>query len=315
MKVIDRFIQYITAELNLSPNTVAAYGRDLRAWHEFSTVRDEDFHPESMTASDLRTWLAHERSKGCSAVTLRRKLQSLRAFYTYMMRHEGLQSNPAAELTAASIPHPLPVNVRQAETCAMLDSLADTGNTFEAQRDTLILELLYATGMRCQELIDLYDSAADTSSLTLKVLGKRRKERIIPITPSLAVKIDRYRDARRDATGLSATDTLFVRSDGQPLYRKMVYTIVHNAMTNAGIHAPRLSPHVLRHSCATDMLNGGADLNSVRELLGHASLSTTQIYTHLTYRDLQQNYQHAHPRAKSSRKETNHGSQNSSNTF
>ena len=190
----------------------------------------------------------------------------------------------------------------------MLDNIVSaTDNdpdSFTTVRDSLILEMLYATGMRCSELTDLRDDAVDTASATMRVVGKRRKERVIPFGRPLAGAIDNYRQLRSQIAD-SETPTLFVSLRGRPMNRRSVYTIVHNAMTEAGIHASRLSPHVMRHSCATDMLNNGADLNTVSRLLGHASLATTQIYTHLTYRDLQTNYEHAHPRAK--KKGNNYG--------
>lgn len=302
MDAIDRFLRYISAELNFSPNTVAAYRRDLESWRDHATAGGRrPLDAASMTPSDLRTWLAAKRRRECSAMTLKRRLSSLRSFYRYMMRHEGLGANPAAELVAARLPKPLPVSVRPAETASMLDSAdedaAADDATFVQIRDALILEMFYATGMRCSELIDLRDADVSTTRMTLTVMGKRRKERQIPMTPRVAAMTRRYRQSREETVGTSTAEAFFVRPDGQPLYRKLVYNIVHDAMTAAGVHASRLSPHVMRHSCATDLLNGGADLESVRSLLGHASLATTQIYTHLSYRDLQHNYQLAHPRA------------------
>jgi len=310
MDILQRFIHYIGAEQNLSPNTVAAYRRDLEAWRDYATSGGRrEFVPDDMSPTDLRVWLADCRRQGCSTLTLRRKLQSLRAFYRYMMRYEGLPSSPAAELQAARVAHPLPVQVKEAETHAMLDAMeADTAVCdagFEAVRNALIVEMLYDTGLRCQELIDLKDAGVDTVNGIMRVMGKRAKERLVPIAPHLAQAIVKYRSVRAEETGITVTGPFFVRSNGMALYRRLVYSIVHNAMAGAGVHASRLSPHVLRHSCATDMLNHGADLNTVRELLGHASLATTQIYTHLTYRDLQQNYQQAHPRAQ---KNKDHGS-------
>lgn len=297
MELISKFLNYLSVELNLSPNTVAAYGRDLNAWRNHATGgTDRPFSPMDMTVNDLRRWLAYERKQGCQTSTLRRKTQSLRSFYRYLMSYHGLQSNPAAEIINARLPKRLPTIARQGETEMMLDTEIDMTD-FTAVRDALILDVFYSCGLRSQELIDVADEAVDTASMTMRVMGKRRKERIIPFGPLLAKKIDEYRSLRASTTGLSATDALFVRPDGQPLYRKLVYNIVHRAMADAGVHASKLSPHVLRHSCATDMLNAGADLDAVRRMLGHASLATTQIYTHLTYRDLQHNYQTAHPRA------------------
>ena len=166
---------------------------------------------------------------------------------------------------------------------------------FRAARDHLLLLMLYSTGMRCSEAQGLLDRDVDTKKRQLRVVGKRDKERVIPFGDELADAVDAYR-ALRDATGASGDPHLFVRADGSPLYRKLIYNVVRRAM-DGEVHAARHSPHVLRHSFATDMLNNGADLNAVKSLLGHASLSSTQIYTHVTFSDLQHNYQQAHPRA------------------
>lgn len=296
--LIDDYLTYIRAERALSANTVEAYGRDLRQWAEFATGgRPNELKPDDVTVSDLRTWIASLGRDGCSSLTIRRKLQSLRSFYNYMMRRHGLKSSPAARLTPAKKPRPLPVHVKQAETNRMLDSMATDrdDDDFTATRDRLIMEMLYATGMRCSELVGLRDSAVDNLRCELKVLGKRNKERVVPYGRALAGLIDRYRALRDDLCG--PCDDFFVRPTGEPLYRMAVYRIVNRTMSEADVHARRLSPHVMRHSFATDMLNDGADINAVSHLLGHASLATTQIYTHVTFSDLKNNYQHAHPRA------------------
>jgi integrase/recombinase XerC len=177
----------------------------------------------------------------------------------------------------------------------------DTDET--AARNTLIINMFYSTGIRCSELLTLRDADVDTSRRELKVLGKRNKERIVPFGDELARMITAYRSLRKNGPG--PNNEFFVRPDGKALYRKAIYNVVHNAMTEAGIHAARRSPHVLRHSFATDMLNNGAELNAVQQLLGHSSLGTTQIYTHVTLRELKHNYQLAHPRAQ--RKGGNYG--------
>lgn len=299
--MIDGFLTYIECELRLSTNTVAAYRRDLLQWREYVTRQGRlTFDPAALTVNHLRQWIAVRSSMGDTPRTVRRKAQSLRAFYTFLMRRHGLDNNPAAELTLAKLPKQLPVYARPEETAMMLDRAIDeqaVGDaTYEEVRDNLIVNMLYATGMRCSELVELRDSAVDTRAGEIRVRGKRNKERIIPFGKELATIIDSYR-TMRDAQAVPLEDRLFTRPDGRPLYRKLVYNVVHRAMEANGIHAQRLSPHVLRHSFATDMLNSGADLNSVQQLLGHSSLSTTQIYTHISYRDLQHNYQLAHPRA------------------
>lgn len=295
--MIDDFIRYIRTEQGLAPLTVDAYRRDLKQWVDYATSNGRyELRPESTTISDLRLWIARRAAQGDSPRTLRRKIQTLRAFFHFLMRFRGLRTNPAAEITAPKLPQRLPVYIRQEETNAMIDSEeASCGDDFEATRNALILDMLYSTGLRCSELIGLKDSDVDTVKGELKVLGKRNKERIVPFGADLSDMITRYRALRADGISGSATE-FFVRSNGEPLYRKMVYNIVHAAMEGR-VHASRMSPHVLRHSFATDMLNSGAGITAVQQLLGHASLSTTQVYTHISFSELKQNYQLAHPRA------------------
>ncbi len=295
--MITKFLKYLLSEQGLSPLTVEAYGRDLRQWADYATGGGRyELRPETASLNDLRLWLADVSLKGTSPRTIRRKIQSLRGFYSYLMRFHGLSDNPAAELTAPRAPRNLPVYVRTEETMAMLDAEESGGDgSFDSVRNLLIIDLLYSTGLRCSELIGLRDCHVDTVKRELKVVGKRNKERIVPFGYELSEMIDRYRSLRDEAVGFT-TEFLFVRQDGRPLYRKMVYNVVHGAMEGR-VHASRLSPHVLRHSFATDMLNSGAELTSVQQLLGHSSLSTTQVYTHISFRELKQNYQLAHPRA------------------
>ncbi len=216
------------------------------------------------------------------------------------MRTGELSVNPVAGLNPGRLPRRLPVNVRPEETERMLTAMADDVDSFDAARDRLLMEMFYQTGMRCSELIGLRDDRVDTLRGELRVTGKRNKERVIPFGASLGRMIDDFRALRSDSDGPGAAapgDPLFTRRDGRPLYRKLVYNVVHEAMQANGVHAARLSPHVMRHSFATDMLAGGADLTSVQQLLGHASLATTQIYTHISIQELKKNYAAAHPRA------------------
>ncbi len=294
--MIDSFITYIRCELNYSVHTVSAYKRDLEQWADFATgSRPETLHPADVTTADLRVWVASLARGGESPRTIRRKIQSLRAFFRYMMRHHGLKVNPAAQLELSRTDHPLPVYVRPEETAAILDSDEPAGDDFTATRDRLVIMTIYTTGLRASEVMGLLDRNVDTAKGELKVLGKRNKERIIPFGDEMIRMITDYRSLR-DKTAGGPTEHFFVRPDGEPLYRRLVYSIVHNALEGNTV-ASRRSPHVLRHSFATDMLNNGADLFAVQQLLGHQSLATTQVYTHITYRELQHNYQQAHPRA------------------
>lgn len=297
---IARFLTYLRDELRYSPNTVEAYRRDLSFWLDhYGPSRKV----EEATQVDIRRFIADEARKGLSTATLRRRSVAVRALFRFMMRRGDVGANPARGLNPGRLPKRLPVNLRSDDTAAMLDALdAAAPDSFDDIRDCLISEILYATGLRCSELISLRDDRVDTARCELRVVGKRNKERLIPFSPRLAALIDRYRDARKSDDGPGAAlpgEPLLVRADGRPLYRKMVYNKVHGAMAEAGVKASRMSPHVLRHSFATDMLEGGATLNSVQQLLGHASLATTQIYTHISLAELQKNYAAAHPRSHS----------------
>lgn len=290
---IQSFLEYIRCELNLSACTVLAYSRDLGDWADFATGGNPDsLRPDDVAVADLRTWVASLSARGLSRRTIRRKVSALRSYFRWRCARCGATSNPAAELRPARPPKELPVYVRADELNAIITDGLDASD-FEAARNELILTMFYSTGMRCSELLGLRDRDIDLNRGELKVVGKRNKERIIPFGPELSKMIANYTELR--PCGAGPDGELFTRTDGRPMYRKAVYNIVHSALE--GVHASRRSPHVLRHSFATDMLNGGADLNAVSSLLGHASLSTTQIYTHVTLRDLQHNYQLAHPRA------------------
>lgn len=293
---IQEFLTYIRCELNLSVHTVSSYRIDLEQWRDWATDNgSRSFEPNDVTTSDLRAWLSHIAGENLSPRSIRRKVQSLRAFFKFMMLRHGLTSNPAAELSLARTPKPLPVYIPEAETNSMLDSDYNSDD-FTETRNRLIMTMLYSTGMRQDELLTLTDCNVDTRKGELKVLGKRNKERVIPFGPELADMIERYRKLRkRDVDFLS--DRFFVKENGEPVYAKLIYNVVHRTLAEAGVHASRLSPHVMRHSFATDMLNSGAELSAVQQLLGHQSLATTQVYTHITYRELKQNYELAHPRA------------------
>lgn len=294
--MIQEFLRYMSHELNLSANTVSAYRVDLLQWSDFATSQGKyELAPLTTSASDLRLWIADVARRGATPRTIRRKVQSLRAFFKFLMKRHGLAVNPAEDIVVPKVGQDLPVYVRASETAELLSGdIPD--DDFEQVRNRLILDMFYTTGIRCSELVDLRDCNVDAVKGELKVHGKRNKDRIVPFGAELADMITLYRQLRDDLIQPPAPDAFFVRPTGMPMYRKLVYNIVHDAMDGT-VHAARKSPHVLRHSFATDMLNNGADLTSVQQLLGHQSLATTQVYTHISYRDLKQNYQLAHPRA------------------
>ncbi len=293
--LIEAFMTYIRCELNYSAHTVLSYRTDLKQWRDWATGgKPELFDPTDMTTADLRQWILHLGQEGDTPRTLRRKATTLRSFYRYLMKNGKTDHNPAADIILAKPDKPLPVFIRPMETKELFDGQFDRGNFIDT-RDRLIALMLYTTGMRRAELIGLKDINVDCRRGELKVLGKRSKERIIPFGTELNEMITLYRNLRDQET-IGEPEYFFVRPGGLPLYPMLVERVVQNVLTGH-TYVARRSPHVLRHSCATDLLNNGADITAVQQLLGHASLTTTQIYTHLTYRELKQNYQLAHPRA------------------
>ena len=294
--LIDNYLTYLRCELNYSAHTVSSYGCDLRQFAGYCCgAGPGSFDAATVGNSDVRAWIASLSKSGDTRRTLRRKLQSLRSFYKYLMITGVVSDNPAVDVSIARPTETLPVFLRTDEINSLLDSDYDR-NDIIACRNRLMLTMLYSTGMRRAELAGLLDRNVDLDRGELKVLGKRNKERLIPFGDELRAMIAHYRSLRlRD--GIAASPRFFTRKRGEPMYDKLIYNIVRKTLADAGVHAAKFSPHVLRHTFATDMLNNGADLNAVQQILGHTSLATTQIYTHISYRELKQNYQLAHPRA------------------
>ncbi len=290
---VERFLQYLRLERNLSWRTVDLYRRDLEQWDAFVTGGNGNLDLATVTASDIRAWLMQRSAQGDCAGTLRHKVQAIRALYRYLLRRGDVASNPAAQVDLAKLAKPLPKFVRQPAVDAVLDADIDEDD-FTQVRDRLIVMLFYETGIRLSELIGLQGTAVDTASRELKVRGKRDKDRIVPFGDELVKWIEHYRTLR--ATLQPECSNLLVTVKGKPLYPSLVYHVVHDSLAAAGATG-KLSPHVLRHTFASVMLNDGAQLNSVKELLGHESLAATQVYTHVTLSELQYNYELAHPRA------------------
>ncbi len=290
---VERFLQYLLLERNLSRRTVELYRRDLEQWSAFATVGGGELDLPSVTANDVRAWLMDRASRGEKPATLRLHLQALRALYRYLLRQGVVDVNPAAIVELAKLPKPLPTFVRAGTVDTVLDADIDEQD-FTQVRDRLIVMLLYETGIRLSELIGLQDAAVDAAKGELKVHGKRDKDRIVPFGSELAAAVEHYRTLR--ASVVPECGNLLVTARGKALYPSLVYHVVHNALAAAG-GTGKLSPHVLRHTFASVMLNNGAELNNVKDLLGHESLAATQVYTHVTLRELQHNYELAHPRA------------------
>lgn len=292
MDSIGEFLEYIIVELNRSRLTADAYGRDIRdfaAWTGAAVPAEWDY--ASVTASDIRAWLGEQARHGAKPVTIRRKTQSLRAFYHWARRRNLVTKNPAAEIVLAKLPKPLPQFARENE---VEEILSRPCLTFAERRARFAVLMLYSLGLRQAELLTITDADISRTALEIKITGKRSKQRVVPVPPALMEEIEAWQRLRDEKyPGLPHPAPLLAGPHGA-LSKESLYRMVHEAL--APVHATKKSPHLLRHSFATAMLADGGDLNSVKEMLGHASLQTTQVYTHLSFRQLRENY-NAHPRA------------------
>ena len=277
----------------MAAGTVRNYIDDLEDFDAW--LRSQDIEVlDDVTAREVRGWQMEHMERGEKAGTVKRRLSSLSSFFRYLRRHGLFEADIMAKVSAPKQPKRLPVFFKEKET----EHLYDEGlfpDTFMGQRDKLMLRMLYETGMRRSELAGLTVSAVDFSSLTIKVLGKRNKERIIPIENELAHNIKEYLALKEQEKGPS--EWLFVGARGRQITPQDVYLTVKKYMT-ALSDADRISPHVFRHSFATHILNEGGNIEAIKELLGHADLATTEVYTHVTREHLKEVYKHAHPRGK-----------------
>lgn len=286
------FLKYLELELNRSPLTVKAYGKDLREFAEFLGM-DEDM-PEAaqITTTEVRAWLADMSRRGLSARSLRRKTQAARAFFRWIQKRQEIDRNPAQGIQLAKIGKKLPEYVREDEMERLLAGPIP-GDPILSKRNHLILNILYSCGIRREELVKITDADINVFSKELRVHGKRDKTRIIPLADALIEEIKEWQGVRDSNYNLSKPAPLICSKRGR-LTSGMVYEIVHNLLSATG--ATHKSPHTLRHTFATSLLNDGAEINSVKELLGHASLQSTQIYTHLSFNEIKKAYSTAHPR-------------------
>ncbi|MDE6715124.1 MAG: tyrosine-type recombinase/integrase [Muribaculaceae bacterium] len=300
-EVIEEYITYMRYELNRSAHTVSAYRADVESFVGWLCEERQSTEVElgQITQRDIRRWMVELQERKVSPRSVRRKLQALRSLFLWGIKRGMIATDPSRKLALPKFESRLPEWVRP----EVLDAIIDDDSVEDASdlrhtRDKLIIQLFYETGIRSEELITLRDADVSLSRAEIKVLGKRNKERVIPIGGLLLKAMQEYR-AMRDATTGTA-ERFFVLDSGEPLYPMYVYRIVRQALADAG--QPGKSPHKLRHSFASAMLNGGAEINSVKDLLGHASLAATQIYTHISVSELKNNYQQAHPRADKKRR-------------
>jgi len=293
--LIDSFLDYLRYERNYSNYTIEAYSKDLRQFEEYVKLNKESvFVPGDVDADLVRSWIVSLMDEKISPVSVNRKLSSLKSFFKFLMKQGSISVNPLRLITGPKTKKPLPYFVRDKEMELLLDG-DGFDEDFEGVRDRLILEMLYDTGIRRSELIGIQDSDVDFGAMQIRVTGKRNKQRLIPFAEGLKNLIQAYTEVRNREVG-SESGWFFVRKNGEQLSAGIVYNIVKKKLSEIPTLAKR-SPHVLRHSFATSMLNNGAELNAVKELLGHSSLASTSVYTHTTFEELKKVY-HAHPRAK-----------------
>ncbi len=290
------FFDYLSLERNYSPHTVEAYRNDLESFANFMKSELDQDDVVNTNYAQIRSWIVHLVDREVSNRSINRKVSALNSFYKFLLKTEQISSNPLAKHKALKTEKKIQIPFSEKEISIVLDEL-NFDDTFEGVRDRLIIEMFYGTGMRRAELVELKIDDVDLAAQTIKVLGKRNKERLIPIIPSLEVTISNYLSRRAELEIINESSTFFLTGKGNKIYETLVYRVINDYFSIAS-HKVKKSPHILRHSFATHLLNQGADLNAVKELLGHSSLAATQVYTHSSIAELKAAHKKAHPRSK-----------------
>ena len=290
---IKSFLEYLSFEKKYSEHTTTAYQNDLNSFQKFCSLEYGDSNLLTIHYPQIRSWIVSLVDSGVTNRTVNRKVSSLKIFYKYLQKTKQIQENPLSKHRALKVSKRVQVPFSEKEIVAVIDQL-NSKTDFKSKRDKLIVELLYSTGMRRNELIHIALKDIDFSNKTIKVLGKRNKERIIPLLNSVNESLRQYLILRANEN--SNTEYLFFTEKKNILYPTLVYRIINEYFSTVSTKVKK-SPHVLRHSFATHLLNEGADLSSVKELLGHSSLASTQVYTHSSLGKLKEVYNHAHPRS------------------
>ncbi len=292
---VDQFLTYLQHEKRYSPHTVQSYRADLLQFKDFMSVTYELPLTEvkSVHVRDFMVWLMEHAS---SENSVSRKLSALSSFYKHQMKAGIVAANPISVIKAPKIPKKLPVFVDDDKLDQLLDSEEFFDDSFPSVRDKLVIEALFGTGMRLAELLSLRETDVDAYASSIRVMGKRSKERIIPVGRQLLDQFEKYIELKSLQNFNNKSGVLFVTDKGADAYPKLIYLIVQKYLSYISTQNKK-SPHVLRHTFATSLLNRGADLNAIKELLGHASLSATQVYTHNSVERLKSIYKQAHPKA------------------
>ena len=293
--MIAGFLDYLSLEKAYSPHTVTSYENDLKAFEVYLAKTEGGLGLKDADADLVRGWAMELMDAGMKATSVNRKLSSLRTFYKYLLRKGVISVSPVQNVHGPKKSKPLPQFVREGDMECLLCATAQ-GGAYDEIREHVILQLFYETGVRLSELVGLNEGDVDFFRKTIKVTGKRNKQRLIPIGEGLAESLKRYMEAKDECSCSSTLNPLFVTNKGERVYPGWVYRLVRKNLTQV-VALKKRSPHVLRHTFATAMLNNDAELGAVKELMGHESVSTTQIYTHTTFEELKKAYKQAHPRA------------------
>jgi len=293
-RMIDSFVKYLQFEKRVSANTVTAYQTDLEQFRTFLADFSPGVQPEHAEHGSIRSWIITMVESDLDSASVNRKIACLRTYFKFLLRHEAISRDPMAKIKVLKSKKKLPCFVKENDMVSLLDHTS-FDDSLEGCRNKLILELFYATGIRLSELININESQLDLRSRTIKVLGKRKKERIVPFPASIVPVIEAYQNIRNQKVGIKDHGLLFVTDSGKRCYPMMVYRIVKKHLEATA--ADKRSPHVLRHTYATHLLNKGAEINAVKDLLGHSSLAATQVYTHNSMEKIKKAFDQAHPKA------------------
>ena len=290
------FLDYLQLEKKYSQKTIIAYKNDLKSFQNFNHNKFDQKNIKGVNYSQIRSWIVSLVADKISNTSINRKMSSLNSYYKFLLKIGDIKINPLIEHKALKTKSTIQLPFSETEISNVLNPL-NFDKSFEGHRDYLILELLYTTGIRRQELIDLKIQNIDYSNKRIKVLGKRNKERYIPLISSTIESIDKYLKYRDELKNIKSNDKLFLTSKGKSIYDNLVYRITKKYFTGFSTKSKK-SPHILRHSFATHLLNNGADLNSVKDLLGHTSLAATQVYTNRSIEEIKKVFKKTHPRNK-----------------